>query len=111
MQALLDAIGSFGKLGAEAMTANEERRAAIRTEAQSVYRTYMESLENYWGSVSATDAEMAALARPLPKPAPSPAAPSSPPTPPAPAPIPAAPAPPPAVETPPVTGPQPTGEQ
>ncbi len=110
MQALLEALGSFSKLGAEALTANEERRAAIRTEAQAVYRSYLESLENYWASVSAADAEMAALARPLPKPAASPAAPSSPPAPPAPAPLPAAPAPP-AVETPPVAGPQPTGDQ
>lgn len=91
MQALLDAIGSFGKLGAEAMTASEEQRARIRADAEAAWQAYKASLEGFWAGISADDAEMAALAKPL-APAAAPAAPAQPVQP-----------------TPPIVSPQPSG--
>lgn len=73
MQALLDAIGSFGKLGAEALHASEQRRAEILAEADAAYRAYRESLAGLFAGLAADDEEMANLARPLPTPAAPPA--------------------------------------
>lgn len=96
MEAILDAIGSFGKLAAEGLSASEERRAQILAEADTAWRAYRESLVGLWAGLRKDDAEMASLAKPLPTPVPV----ASPPAP-------AVETPP--VETPPVVVPQPSG--
>jgi len=116
MVALLEAMGKFGLLAAEGVHASEERRAQILAEADASYRAYRENLTGFWAGLAKDDAEMAALAKPLPpprppaQPAPSPPAPApaaQPPTPPPAQP----PASPPAGETGGVFDPQPSGTE
>lgn len=77
MEAILSAIGSFGTLAAESVSASEARRAQILSEVEATYRTYREGLEGFWKGLAADDKEMADLARPLPAASPAPTAPST----------------------------------
>lgn len=91
MEALLSALGSFGTLAAESISAGEARRAQIRSELDANYHAFKSQLEGFWAGLKADDAEMAALAKPLPVAAPAPVSQPAP------------------VDTPPVVVPQPSG--
>lgn len=68
MDAILHAVGTLATLGAEYATASEQRREAIREEAESAYRDYKAGLAGLPAAIAENDRVADAAAEALPNP-------------------------------------------